>query len=368
MTSHNSPVHIVNVRTRINVPDHVVSTENKLVFREIHGKRARPGIASVRVIAPDDALFCQDDVDSWPIGIALYDRQQKHGVSDMAILVQGVAEITCTQAQIESLLWSSDGPETQNNPAYLLRKIGPAGKLGRNDLFIYRCYWNFLPRVNDDVHAIEPRPGIESSETHFVQTRTFNFARGQEDNAELCNSGTAITGRHDNTNIYPIAPTGEGGIMLWPLTKKAAGARGSAFAKAAVMNLGVATLYFTETDMTKTIAPLFDYVILQDPINQQISLIAQVLEIYQSSIRLRIVSSHTESEGTIGLAVDQTYVRRLERERRLDQTRFAEEAEGVQQPVADAAAAPLSEISRRRVRPLQTTARSEPPSRRVVFG
>ena len=306
MTSHNSPVHIVSVRTRINVPDHVVSTENKLVFRERHGKRPRPGIASVKVIAPDVDPFCGEDRDRWPIGIALYDRQNKHGVSDMAILVQGVAEITCTQDQIESLLWSSESVQNQNKPAYLLRKIGPAGKLRGTDLFIYRCYWNFLPRV-EGVHAIEPRPGIESSETHFVQTRTFTFARDQEENAVLCNSGTAITGAHDNTLIQDFAPNGEGGIMLWPLTKKAAGARGSAFAKAAVMNLGVATLYFNETDMIKTIAPLFDYVILHDPIDQSTSLIAQVLEIYQSSIRLRIVSSHTDSDETVGLAVEQAY-------------------------------------------------------------
>ena len=91
MASHNSAVHIVTARARIQQDNGQHNpTENQLVTIARNPKRARPGIANVELIPTAEIEG------SLPCGIALYDRQHKTGVSDVSILILGVAEITCT--------------------------------------------------------------------------------------------------------------------------------------------------------------------------------------------------------------------------------------------------------------------------------
>ena len=302
MASHNSPVHIVTARVRINgpLPPDGPSTENKLLTIEPRGKRPRPGIASVKLC--DDNDIAMNNC----VGIAVYDRQHKLGVSDLAMLVQGVAEVSLTEDQIETLVWRHNFP---NRPCYPLRKLHSVGE-GK---FVWRCWWNFKPQ-EEDATEIVTMPGIESSETHFVQTRTFYVS--QETNFEDFDAGKPINGNYDNTvltanNIFHRQDTnqyeqiqeegdsGLGGIMLWPLTKKAAGKPHSQYAKAATMNLGVATLYLNDEMMQAVKSKMLTTPVIVFPGNrinsgavegESRAFVAQVLEVYQRSARFRIVS------------------------------------------------------------------------------
>lgn len=310
MSSHNSPVHIVTARVRIHQRDgQQIPTENKLVRRTAATKRSRPGIANVEVFDIDDNVMDNNMI----LGLAVYDRQHKTGVSDMALLITGVAEITCTVRQMELL------QNGRYRIAKVLRKIdqiGPTANPPENTLCVWRVFWNFNP---SEAHYgnVASLAGLESTEPHFVQTRTFNFNPEQEYLIDSFDAGKTVSGRFDNTlsnaleaeataYAFEVLPITQGlaGIMLWPLTKKAIKAKSEQYKKAAVMCRGVATLYMQDEDLEDMrqhiLTGIYHFYpgtanlnnFTADNRDQLFSsgFLGQVLEVYQSSVRIRIIA------------------------------------------------------------------------------
>ena len=309
MSSHNSPVHIVTARVRIHQQDgQQISTENKLVRSTAATKRSRPGIANVEVFDIDN-----DVMNNMILGLAVYDRQHKTGVSDMALLITGVAEITCTVRQMRAM------QQGRYRIAKVLRKIdqiGPTANPPENTLCVWRVFWNFNP-AGAHYGNVASLAGLESTETHFVQTRTFNFNPEQENLIDSFDAGKTVSGRFDNTisnartagataSAFEVTDITQGlaGIMLWPLTKKAITAKSEQYKKAAVMCRGVATLYMQDEDLEDMRQHILTGIYhfypgtanLDDPgpaardLLFSSGFLGQVLEVYQSSVRIRIIA------------------------------------------------------------------------------
>ena len=264
----------------------------------------RPGIALVEVETNTDIEQHPDRL----VGIAVYDRHHKPGgTAELTMLVQGVAEVTCNITVVLRL--------QRMGHCYILRKIS-----GEGNNVIWRCYWNIAPRQDNagggaggtdigqliDVGAnVTPLGGIESSENHCVQTRTFDVTQADLPNYD---SGMVVPGNKDDSQIrggtqtnatntanyravtIQTLQTDRPGILLWPLTQKAVTSKkGSQYKKAAVLQHGVVTLYFNDEDIRAIKSAPCNTIVRFRVAAADTNLYGQVLEVYQRSARIRLL-------------------------------------------------------------------------------
>ena len=302
MTSHNAPVHLVGVRVRLNNTD--ASTENKFLKISTATKRMRPGIALVEVETSDNIEAYPDRL----VGIAVYDRHHKPGgTAELTMLVQGVAEVTCNRSVVLRL--------QRMGHCYILRKIS-----GDDNNAIWRCYWNIAPRQNQAGGAptaigqliavganVTPLGGIESSENHCVQTRTFDVTEtdlpnydsgmvvpGTKDDSQISGNNTRANATDPTNYTTALVPanlqTHRPGILLWPLTQKAVTSKkGSQYKKAAVLQHGVVTLYFNDENILEMKSDPCNKIVQFQSAGNNTNLYGQVLEVYQRSARIRLL-------------------------------------------------------------------------------
>ena len=232
-------------------------TINVLLERAGGRKRSRPGIAKVQVMlngtTPNPVLKTGDE----PVGICVYDRKAR-SCADVTMLVKGVAEIECTQAAMQSYV----------DYAKVLKVVEKRA----NGINVYRAFFDFSSQYTaaKENMIISPGIGIEASENHLVQTLNFHDVP----KADLDKHQVGM----------PVEKGGVKGIMLWPLSTKSIGKGPSnPYAKAAVLTDGVATLY---VENAHDIKPLTRRNVFY---NGQ-TLPVAVLEVYQSSIRVQIIT------------------------------------------------------------------------------
>ena len=204
----------------------------------------------------------------------------------------------------------------------VLQKGEKVSGTGQETLFVWRVFWNFQPMEPMYGNTIS-LAGLESTEPHFVQTRTFNLLPNEEDFIEECDAGKTVSGIFDNSLSNSVergegpfyyatarGNQGQAGIMLWPLTKKALTSRSDQYKKAAVMCRGVATLYMDDVSLEEMrnniLTGVYHFMpgtlnnldANRMPVNPRrvgSGFLGQVLEVYQSSVRIRIIA-HTAKE------------------------------------------------------------------------